>query len=241
MYFIMKIRTGSPITETEFLILMKRCSNLTELIFVNVNPWYYVQYMISNKVKLPKLEAILFGCRSPQYITEGYKTQLMFQYRQTLHQLCIDIGPKDLTFLGMASITRYLSQFVNLKYLYLNTSCSIVFDNLVRACPQLQILKLRMSGKARFNVSERPITGSQSYTLFPVVPKSQLETLDIQKNFVTLQLHEYLERYCKYLSKLTLHEDPADDLASLFGGFRISDTADALPINNISLKLTRKA
>ncbi|KAF1799307.1 hypothetical protein V8B55DRAFT_1343225 [Mucor lusitanicus] len=235
MNFIMQTHTGSPITEAEFLILMKGCSNLAKLNFVNVNPWYYVQYMLSNKVQLPKLEAILFGSRSPKYITEGYKAQLVYQYRSSLHQLCIDIAPTDLSNLGMNSITQYLRPFVNLKYLSLKTSCSIVFDNIIRACPQLQIFKIRISGTASFRVLEGKITGSQDDTALSVARMSQLETLDVPQKLMNLQLYKYLRCCCKYLSKLELYVDPVDDLVPLFGLFGIFDQADTLPITNVSI------
>ncbi|KAL9547375.1 hypothetical protein MBANPS3_006197 [Mucor bainieri] len=225
----------NPDREAEFLILMKRCPNLAKLVFVDVNPWFYVQYMLSNKVDLPKLETILFGHRSPKYITEGCKAQLVFQYRQALHQLRIVLASSDLLHLGMNSITQYLRPFTNLKYLSLNTSCSIVFDNIIRACPQLQALKLRTNNTTGFKVLETKITSSQDDTSLALARMSQLESLDIQQNLMTLQLYKYLRRCCKYLFKLALHVDPVEDLVPLFGVFGLFDQADTLPITNFSI------
>ncbi|CAO0802105.1 unnamed protein product [Mucor circinelloides] len=228
MYFIMQTSTGDPISQIEFINLIRQCQNLQEIIFVDVNPFYYIQYLCRRNVRLPQLELIRLGSRAPYYIFGQNYANLTFKYRATLNQLCVYVTASELSYLGVNSITDYLSQFPCLKYLSINTHCPIVFDALIRACPQLQMLRLRMQSTASFQVIDGDIIPAS------LNPVSQLETLKINDMLMTQQLYRYLSRCCTFLSQLVITLNSEADLGSLLQTFGAFDHAHALSISNIS-------
>ncbi|CAO3646730.1 unnamed protein product [Mucor fragilis] len=230
MYFIMQTSTGDPITQYEFIALMNGCPRLAEIVFVDVNPFYYIRYLCRHNVQLPQLEQICLGSRSPDYMVGHDYVNLAYKYRATLHQLCIHVPASSINSLGLSSITNYLRRFLCLKHLSLNTSCPIVFDALIRACPQLQVLDLKMRSRNSFKV----MGDERNDTTLDLNPASQLETLKLNSALMSLQLYQYFKHCCPCLSHLTITLNSDADFDPLTRTFDTFRDAQSLAIIDIS-------
>ncbi|KAK4513221.1 uncharacterized protein ATC70_013016 [Mucor velutinosus] len=157
---------------------------------------------------------------------------LTYKYRATLNQLCVSVAASDISHLGFNTITNYLHQFPCLKCLSLDTSCPIVCDALIQACPQLQMLKLKAHSSG---ISFKVIGHDRNGTTPALNLASQLETLKVHGSLMSRQFYQYLKHCCTFLSHLAITLAPDADFDPLIDTFDAFTDAQALTINSISL------
>ncbi|KAK4510841.1 uncharacterized protein ATC70_005276 [Mucor velutinosus] len=227
----MQTSTGDPINQHEFIDLMNGCPHLAEIVFTDVNPFYYIHSLCrQHNVKLPQLELIRIGSRSANHMLDHDYVNLACKYRATLNQLCVHVATSDIIHLDLSSTANYLRRFPRLKCLSLDTSCPIVFDADIRACPQLQVLCLRMHSSISFKV----MSDEQNDTLTALNPASQLETLKVDDLLLSQQLYRYLKHRCTLLSHLVVNLSSDADFGPLIHTFGAFEDTQALTITNIS-------
>lgn len=226
MLFIMRTSTGDPIQREEFLRILRGCPNLAELIFVDVNPIYYVLYMIDAAIDLPNLELIRVENRLHLYSLGHNFVELAHMYRATINRLGVRLGDGYFSHaLGVNEIPAYLNGFVSLKQLSITTNSSIVFDSIIRSCPQLQILKLHID-YSRFQVQD----ASQDA---PHILASQLEVLQIDGRVISREMYTYLLNHCQHLKGLAI-SGSCEDIDRILQTFCSFDQSHALPITHFS-------
>ncbi|KAG2190493.1 hypothetical protein INT46_001900 [Mucor plumbeus] len=226
MLFIMRTGTGDPIQREEFLRILRGCPNLAELVFVDINPIYYILYMIDAAIDLPNLELVRVEDRMYLYSLGHNFVELAYMYRATINRLSVDLGDGYFSHaLGVNEIPTYLNGFISLKYLSITTNSSIVFDSIIRSCPQLQILKLHID-YSRFQVQD----ASQDA---PHISASQLEVLQIDGRAISHEMHTYLLNHCQHLKGLAI-SGFCEDIDIILQTFRSFNRSHALPITAFS-------
>lgn len=234
MYFLLD-GDSNHVEESKLLpFLMRGCPNIAELVFANGSQFVYIDSQFDHNVNLSKLEMIRFGRYKlyPGHLKD--REDLLFKNRKTLNQLCISINKRDLWNSRILYVENYLLTFTNLKCLSLATSCPILFDALIKACPQLQTLKLTLYNGAHFQVLQAGRANDRRNSLLTGFPVSQLEVLEINHDLMTADLYVYVRRCCHYLSQLVLFIDRCINTGPLIDIFDTFQD-NALPLTVISI------
>ncbi|CEP12503.1 hypothetical protein [Parasitella parasitica] len=225
MAFKMKTGEGPPLSRQGMVALWGACPNLEEITFVDVNPFYYLTYMIQDEIAFPKLE--LLHIADPYCLSSVSRTYIdtVYHFRQTINRLCICFD--SLHFPRAAnvdSIAGYLQGFRSLRCLSLQTSCGIVLNDIIRACPLLQKLKID---------APPSIFRALVHNIEPAT--SILENIEIECQLFSQDLYAYLKNSCPYLAQLALFGNCNDSnlIMSIFQGFTHDQT---LSITSLSFK-----
>jgi hypothetical protein len=147
--FMMKTRTGAPITVNEFLSLMSKTPNLrvlhfVEVDFVDVDPLFYLTYLEENSVSLHHLEFISIP-RSKWINTAHYYFKVAYKYRKSINCLKMELSKRNYEFSPIdRNFHLFLSKFPNLRMLdvYTKDYHHLDLESLLDACPQLEELSI---------------------------------------------------------------------------------------------------
>ncbi|GAN10818.1 hypothetical protein MAM1_0407c10368 [Mucor ambiguus] len=224
--FIVQTGTERPAIRDELAIILNGCPNLAEIVFVDVNPFYYLMYMVEEEVQLPRLELVRVA--NPHHLSSlGHKfVNPAFYYRRTINQLKIYIGSIEfLLAVGVDNIAAYFHRLSALKHLTLITRCTIVLDVLLDACPSLQKLTL-----------DAPPNAFQPMDTISALAETNIETMEVHHSLMTVELYVYLRDHCRHLTQLLVFGRASDDTNTVMTTFCRFESDKALPIVNISFK-----
>ncbi|CAO3648957.1 unnamed protein product [Mucor fragilis] len=215
----------------DLIHILEGCHHLAEIVMYMSDPLPLVSIMTEEQVHLPHLELILVGNKAQLPLLDFYCLNLAFVYRATLIQLHMRVYTGAFSrFLAIDNIAGYLKEFVSLKHLSLDTDCPIVFDSLLKACPQLQRLNLQIKS-ASFQVHPQTAAVDQEGDMADF----QLEVLAIDSQLMSHELYTYLVQNCKYLVRLILC-NPCKQLQSIRSTFHAFDQDMSLQIANLTFK-----
>ncbi|KAF1800991.1 hypothetical protein V8B55DRAFT_1589564 [Mucor lusitanicus] len=225
--FIMQTGTGRPITRNELVATLEGCPNLAEIDFVDVNPFYYLMYMVDEEVQIPKLELVRVG-ESHHLASLGHRfVDFAFYYRRTINRLKVHIDSNDFSLaVGVDSLNAYFHRFTALKHLNLVTRCPIVLDELLDACPSLQ--KLTLDAPPNSFQAIDPHIGALAEPI--------IETIEVKQTLMTAELYVYLRDHCRHLTQVSVFGHASADDNTVMSTFRRFGRQEALPIVNISFK-----
>ncbi|EPB91762.1 hypothetical protein HMPREF1544_01476 [Mucor circinelloides 1006PhL] len=213
--------------QIDLIHILEGCHNLAEIIMRMYNPFPLVVCMVERRVDLPHLELILVDNKA-QLLSLGFHyLNLASLYKATLNQLAIRIYAGAFSrFLAVDNISAYLQEFVNLKYLSLDTDCPVILDSILKACPRLQRLKLQVK-LASFQLRKSGAMDQCS--------EFQLEVLDMDGHLISHDVYLYLAKSCKYLVQLIL-SNPCKQLYPIISTFHASAQDKSLQIANLTFK-----
>ncbi|KAL9538154.1 hypothetical protein MBANPS3_011159 [Mucor bainieri] len=231
IHFIKETDIFHPIKQHEFIDLINGCPRLAEIMLNNQT----ADYLCRRDAKLPQVERIRWKGQgfSPKLNQKYFN--LTYEYRATLNQLCVNVNVWNIKSLNLSTISDYVKQFPCLKYLSLETSCPVMFADLIQACPQLQWLSLNVdddfySDDNCFDVMD----AEQDNAPLDLNSVSQLETLKIDNTLMSKQLYRYLKYRCAFLYHLVITLSTDTGVYSLIDTFDAFKDAEALTITDVS-------